>query len=236
MDLASRLVHSKDEVVKMVLGQEYLQSIITGGGFNKGSIVLTDRRVYQAGRAYTRTQRGMKKLKSNTTLDISDVTGVTVEMVSNLLSLIAIFWGLFTIGSTIIPLLTIETDLIFEALEEMPLLLLVIVIPILLGAGALYLGAVVMKPKKYLLIQYAGGIIAFEHTWYSESDINAFQKAVFEEKDRIKSQSQGQVQVPVQEVKTEGSYIEELKQLAELRDNGLITDDQFEAKRNQILG
>lgn len=32
------------------------------------------------------------------------------------------------------------------------------------------------------------------------------------------------------------SYIEELRQLAELRDQGILTDEEFEAKKQEILG
>lgn len=34
---------------------------------------------------------------------------------------------------------------------------------------------------------------------------------------------------------TGGGYIEELKQLGELRDAGVLTDEEFEAKKKQIL-
>lgn len=227
MELANQLVHSKDEIIRIVLGQEYLQSIMTGSGFEKGSIVLTDRRVYQVGKAYYRTPKGMKKLKSNTTLDISDVTGVTVEVISDFRRWLAIIFGVLFLAYI---MLEMGEDL-GDILEDAPYIAFMFLIPF---AQAFY-AYIKYKPKKYLLIQYAGGTIAFEHTWYSESDINAFQKAVFEEKDRIKSEGHVQVQQPVQEPLNQSSYIEELKQLAELRDNGLITDEQFESKRNQLM-
>ena len=35
---------------------------------------------------------------------------------------------------------------------------------------------------------------------------------------------------------TEGSYLEELEELAALRDQGIISDEDFEAKKAQLLG
>ena len=35
---------------------------------------------------------------------------------------------------------------------------------------------------------------------------------------------------------TEGSYLEELEKLAALRDQGIITDEEFQAKKGQLLG
>ena len=34
----------------------------------------------------------------------------------------------------------------------------------------------------------------------------------------------------------ESSYLEELEQLANLRDQGIITEEEFEAKKKQLLG
>ena len=35
---------------------------------------------------------------------------------------------------------------------------------------------------------------------------------------------------------SEASYLDELEKLAELRDQGVISDDEFEAKKKQLLG
>lgn len=46
----------------------------------------------------------------------------------------------------------------------------------------------------------------------------------------------GEESSAIQAEETSASYIEELKQLAELRDQGIITSEEFEAKKKQLLG
>ncbi len=44
------------------------------------------------------------------------------------------------------------------------------------------------------------------------------------------------VVVVLQDPVLEGSYLDELERLAGLRDQGIITDEEFEAKKGQLLG
>jgi len=47
------------------------------------------------------------------------------------------------------------------------------------------------------------------------------------------------IEVPEEEgggASDEGDYTEELEKLAGLRDKGIITDEEFQAKKKQILG
>ena len=41
---------------------------------------------------------------------------------------------------------------------------------------------------------------------------------------------------PAEPAEPEGDYIDELKQLAGLRDQGVISEEDFEAKKRQLLG
>jgi hypothetical protein len=41
---------------------------------------------------------------------------------------------------------------------------------------------------------------------------------------------------PAAPVEPEASYLDELERLADLRDRGIISDDDFEAKKRQLLG
>lgn len=48
------------------------------------------------------------------------------------------------------------------------------------------------------------------------------------------AQPQGPASTPPEA--SSAGYLEELKNLAELRDSGVITEEEFEAKKKQILG
>ena len=41
---------------------------------------------------------------------------------------------------------------------------------------------------------------------------------------------------PAAPTEPEGSYLDELERLADLRDKGVISDEEFEAKKGQLLG
>ncbi|MEA3439955.1 MAG: SHOCT domain-containing protein [Chloroflexota bacterium] len=58
------------------------------------------------------------------------------------------------------------------------------------------------------------------------------------EEDKAALQAQGGaegVQAGVQPV-DQGDYLDELEQLADLRDRGILTEDEFQAKKKEILG
>ncbi len=42
--------------------------------------------------------------------------------------------------------------------------------------------------------------------------------------------------VPAQEVSNESDYLDELEKLAELHEKGILTDEEFQAKKKQLLG
>ena len=42
--------------------------------------------------------------------------------------------------------------------------------------------------------------------------------------------------VPAQEVGNESDYLDELEKLAELHEKGILTDEEFQAKKKQLLG
>lgn len=86
-------------------------------------------------------------------------------------------------------------------------------------------------------ITYAGGGIAFGLHWIDEAESRAFQKELNMLKDRIKvtsNVSTSEVKDNI-ELKTD-SIPEQLKQYKDLLDSGIITAEEFEAKKKQLLG
>jgi hypothetical protein len=59
------------------------------------------------------------------------------------------------------------------------------------------------------------------------------EKYAREDAERERSES---VELETTGEPAEGDYIAELQRLAELKSSGVITDDEFEAKKRQILG
>lgn len=53
---------------------------------------------------------------------------------------------------------------------------------------------------------------------------------------RNRKQAAAQATPPQAQQPTTGDVIEQIKKLAELRDQGILTDAEFEAKKKQLLG
>ncbi|MGZ7445337.1 SHOCT domain-containing protein [Paenibacillus sp. TH7-28] len=51
-----------------------------------------------------------------------------------------------------------------------------------------------------------------------------------------RTKSQRHVPAPVPQASSVSGQIEDLKKLSELKDSGIITQEEFEAKKKQILG
>jgi hypothetical protein len=56
------------------------------------------------------------------------------------------------------------------------------------------------------------------------------------EEDQAALGGSSQPSAPTESVGGEPSYLEELEKLGELRDKGIITDEEFEAKKKDLLG
>lgn len=189
MELSS-IVHDQGEQVKYVLGQEYLQTILGGGGLSKGALILSDK-------------KGL-------------VSGVTVQTINNIMSrTIIMFCGLGIVA-------------LGAVMEDIPT-----VVAMIIGC-MFFLVGMALKSKKYVFVDYAGGSIACDHSWFKESDIDSFRKLVFLEKDRLKSEKSEVRKAPVQHV-AKKTYIDEIRELSQLRDEGIITDEQFEAKKSELM-
>lgn len=84
------------------------------------------------------------------------------------------------------------------------------------------------KRKTMFQIQYAGGSIAFDVSFYAKAEIEDFQKQLRRTKDLTE-------QVSVSNTK-EQSPSDELRKYAELLNDGLITQEEYDAMKKKVLG
>lgn len=97
------------------------------------------------------------------------------------------------------------------------------------------------KRKTMFQIQYAGGSIAFDVSYYAKAEIEDFQKQLRRAKDfneQVKSTSvpESTVQTPTASETKETSLPDELRKYAELLKDGLITQEEYDAVKKKILG
>lgn len=78
---------------------------------------------------------------------------------------------------------------------------------------------------------------AMDDLGIEEQDLTSQDQAAIEAESETESvSSQPATQTAVSATPDQGDYIEELKKLAALKDAGIITEEEFEAKKKQLLG
>jgi len=99
--------------------------------------------------------------------------------------------------------------------------------------------------KKYLLsrktlfrIEYAGGCIAFDVSFYAKAEIDDFQKQLRRAKDMAEESTaikSATTESPM-DIPTQNSSVDDLRKYAELLKDGLITQEEYDAMKKKVLG
>ena len=97
------------------------------------------------------------------------------------------------------------------------------------------------KRKTMFQIQYAGGCIAFDVSYYAKAEIDDFQKQLRRTKDYTEEVGQRTTPVapPIQQERVQSSQSnapEDLRKYAELLKDGLISQEDYDAMKKKILG
>ncbi|MBE7047609.1 MAG: SHOCT domain-containing protein [Ruminococcaceae bacterium] len=115
------------------------------------------------------------------------------------------------------------------------------------GAGVVtaIIIAIIVKLKDYLFgrktlfrIEYAGGCIAFDVSFYAKAEIDDFQKQLRRAKDSAEETATIKtvaVETPVQ-APTQSSVPDDLRKYADLLKEGLISQEEYDAMKKKILG
>lgn len=93
------------------------------------------------------------------------------------------------------------------------------------------------KRKTMFQIQYAGGCIAFDVSYYAKAEIDDFQKQLRRAKDLVE-ESLAKVTVnesPVQSI-TQNNVPDELRKYSDLLKEGLISQEEYDAMKKKLLG
>ena len=231
-DGLKKFVYDDNETILSVLGNNIAQTFLSTGVLGKGFAILSDKRIYFKGTCLIR--KGFYSKIEEKSVDISDVTGTgfvhnqaTWAKVLKIISLVLAIYS-----SVLMPLLLITGT---ESIANLP----AIIFAVGFYWGIYFLFKFLYARYNYSVfeISYAGGGIAFDMHWINEVESRAFQKELNILKDRIRSagsmsDSKGTSNV---ELKTDSIPVQ-LKQYKDLLDSGIITVEEFEAKKKQLLG
>lgn len=94
-----------------------------------------------------------------------------------------------------------------------------------------------------ITIQYAGGEIGFDKKWFTQQEIDLFEKKIRLAKDRAVEESDNAVANKLQEAvsnltqtaKTQNSKADELSKLADLLAKGALTQEEFDKMKKELI-
>lgn len=110
-----------------------------------------------------------------------------------------------------------------------PLIFLLLIVVIV--GWAIYF----FKKLKVFEISFAGGKIAFMSSSYNLEEMQNFQKSLRKAKDNYTPAPQYVVNNPAPTNNAVSSVADELKKYKELLDTGIITQEDFDTKKKQLL-
>lgn len=216
----SLLVNSNEKIQK-ILGNGIAENFIATGTLGNGFSILTDERVYFKGKCLVRSGKSFYRKLEERVVDLNDITGT--GFVHNRNMVVHILKYLLIIPATISMLTgTPALSFIFWFLFAF----------------------FVFLDKKFTYsvfeISFAGGGIGFDLSWISHADAESFQKILRQAKDNKKKQQEKSLENILSAQHTPSvnlnNNIDDLLKLKELLDKGVITQDEFAAKKKQVLG
>jgi hypothetical protein len=173
-DPLRKVFHNPDERPVAVLGKGYIESVITKGELARSVLVLSDQRLYQRGVAYTRNPAGQfVSVRGGQTVSLRDVTGTKYHQV-NAVALVWVAVIVFMLGVT-------AADWARDN-NIIPWL------PVFFGAclSAGLLTGYFLSRRNYFIVEYAGGFIAVDASWFPVSELEEFQKQISIQQDRMR--------------------------------------------------
>ena len=235
---------ARDEKYIASLGNGYIATFLAKGILGMGFAIVSDKRVYFKGSCLTGKGKNFVISNEERTVDTADITGsgfifrnkeggpifgMVMSIFGMLLGVLPIYFEFYTKKISIF-----RDDSNFSIFSPYCLIGLC-----LIGVSSLFFFLSLFylrKAKKtYFEIQYAGGKIAFDVSFYAKAEIDEFQKQLRLAKDiAIMQKNQAVSAVPLQTPAVD--VTENLKKYAEMLKDGLISQEEYEALKKKLLG
>ena len=241
---------SRDEKYIASLGNGYIMNYLTNGSMSKGFAFITNRRVYFKGSCLSGTGKKLVKTNEERTVDVKNITGsgfiyqrylgiLIALFVSLLASLAGAVWGVllsfFLSSGSSAPAPGGESAESSLNTFYVPIAILGITLVIACCIG---IKNYLLKRKTLFRIEYAGGCIAFDVSFYAKAEIDDFQKQLRRVKDfaeetaTIKTVA---VETPTQ-APSQNDTPNDLRKYADLLREGLISQEDYDAMKKKLLG
>ena len=220
-DKAKALLIDPTEEVKSVLCNNFMQTFISTGKLGKGFAILTDKRIYFKGKCYFRKGKAFYSKSEEKVVDLNDVTGT--GFVHNKAPWAKIARTVFLIA------LAFFTFALFISIEPIQILIVMLICTAL---TALFHAIYKIYNYSVFEISYAGGGIAFDMNWITQQESKEFQQQIvlLKQKEKEKTPYGGFIKP-----ENTTSIPQQLKEYKELLDGGIITQEEFDAKKQELL-
>ena len=178
-EIPTTFYNDPSELLRGVLGRQYVTIVFSENKVTKSLMVLTDKRLYAAGKIFELSNAKLVSTKGKKAVSVKDITGTSFKKIN-------IGWALITgcilIGLGVLLVLVAASD------DDAPG-------AALMGFGLIVFGSLsiityYVKRGRWFIVEYAGGAIAAKCKWYSPSEIEEFQRKISLEKDKIADEFQ----------------------------------------------
>jgi hypothetical protein len=256
----SELFISRDEKYIASLGNGYIMNFLTNKSTKKGFAFITNKRVYFKGSCLSGRGRVLVKTNEERTVDVKNITGsgfiykrywgiviaLIITLLVSLAGTIASAWFCAELVNRNQPQATIAsrelTNLVvaYDAAPSpsyLPYLVSIGLCLSLVSICSIGIKNYLLKRKTLFRIEYAGGGIAFDVSFYAKAEIDDFQRQLRRVKDYAEETAtiktvalEAPAQSPMQSSKSD-----ELRKYADLLKEGLITQDEYDTMKKKIL-
>ena len=219
----------ENEKLISILGTNTAKTFFSTGLLGNGFATLSNKRMYFKGQCYFRSGKHFIKKTEERIVDLKDITGTGFvhkqSIVVTFLYFIVTLFGISFVVPGIFWLIYIISKKTWAHTAAH------IINPF---SGLLYL---MYKSLNYNLFEvaYASGSIAFDLAWITREDCENFQRALQKLKDEYSTGAVNKQSNPTLENSDIGIPAQ-IKQYKDLLDSGVITQEEFEAKKKQLLG
>ena len=160
-----------------VLGGGYLQNYIATGSFEDTFCVVTDKRVYFTGKCFYKYGNSYKSSTERKIVDLKDITGTGFVVLRywwlKIMAIMCVVIGI------IIYLFFSEKEISqFESYQSGTWFVVII-------CGLLFGILYFLLKQRLFEISYAGGVISFKASGYSEAEMQSFHKELRKAKDNV---------------------------------------------------
>lgn len=226
LDALRKHFHDPEESLVGILGQNYLQSLLAGHGLSRSLVLISNKRLYQYGVSYVK-EVNFSKRRGNRTVNVEAIDGIGVEehRTGKCSAFIMLGAG---IGLALLTGVNTGSGILMTVMGWTGSAVLC-----LFGLLTLLLG--LMLDGKFLVVHFGGDTLAVPCKWYSQSEIDEFQRRVSIEKDRHRQQRSNQAGISETSPQPRQSTADKLKELKALLDDELISQQDYDDLRQQLL-